>query len=241
MAEVLSLSTLLVCCTAILLLLRFFGKDGLYVYSVVAVIASNIQVLKLTQYSFSSYPIALGTVLFSTTFAVDNILNEHFGKDIAKKCIWISFSAYLFFVIVMTIAVLHPVVLHSECVNLHLEIKNLFSPTFTIFISSLISYLVSQHTDVFIFSSLKKVFRGKYVSRRAMISMTISTFIDNCVFSVLAWIVFADQPISMASLWSTYIFVTYIIRLVIAALCVPLVQLSGNFIKEQHNEKKCNV
>jgi uncharacterized integral membrane protein (TIGR00697 family) len=233
MAEVLSLSTLIVCFITILGMLKFFGKSGLYVYSTIALIASNIQVLKLTKYAFASDPVALGTVLFSTTFAIDNILNEYFGEKIAKKCVWISFWGYLFFVIVMKISVLHPAIEHSECTNLYAELDNLFSPTLVLFASSLVSYLVSQYTDIFIFSALKKKFRGK--SKRAMISMGISTFVDNCVFSVLAWIIFADKPISLSSLWSTYIFITYITRLIIAVLCVPLVRLSGKFITREQN------
>jgi uncharacterized integral membrane protein (TIGR00697 family) len=235
MAEVLSLSTLIACFATILLMLKFFGKEGLYVYSAIAVIGSNIQVLKLTMYSFIEDPVALGTVLFSTTFAVDNILNENFGERAAKKCVWISFLGYLFFSIVMRIAVSHPAIDHRECVSLHRELQRLFSPAPVLFISSLTSYLISQYSDIFIFSALKKFFKGKYVSRRSMISMTISTFIDNCVFSVLAWVILADRPVSLSSLWTTYIFITYIIRLIIAVLCVPLVRLSINLVKKDQD------
>lgn len=231
MPEILSLFTLILCFITILFMLNFFGKTGLYIYSTIAVIASNIQVLKLTKYFVMQDPIALGTVLFSTTFAVDNILNEYFGEKSAKKGVWISFLGYLFFVALMKIADMHPAVDHAECISLHKEIHKLFSPTLVLFISSLISYFISQYTDIFIFSALKKIFKDKYISRRAMISMCISTFVDNCVFSILAWVVFSDHPISLISLWKTYICITYVIRLFIAILCVPLVRTAGIFVK----------
>ncbi|MDR2682064.1 MAG: queuosine precursor transporter [Holosporaceae bacterium] len=231
MTELLSLSTLIVCFSSILVAVKYFGREGLYVYSTVAVIISNIQVLKLTKYTLIDDPVALGTVVFSTTFAVDNILNEYFGEKAAKKGVWISFFGYLLLVILMKIAVYHPQVYHSECINLHYEMKMLFSPTLVLFVASLASYVVSQFTDIFIFSTLKRIFKNKYVSCRSMISMTFSTFVDNCVFSLLAWIVFADNPITLSSLWTTYILVTYMIRLVVAALCVPLVKLAGFFLK----------
>lgn len=233
MPELLSLFTLAVCFITIMFMIKFFGKEGLYVYSAIAIIISNIQVLKLTKYCFIIEPIALGTIVFSTTFAVDNILNEYFGEKSAKKSVWISFCIYLFFSIAMKISIMHPIVFHHECINLHAELKNLFSPTLTLFISSLASYLISQYTDIFIFSTLKKLLKQKFVSIRAMISMAISSFIDNCTFSVLAWIVFSDNPISISSLWTTYIFITYIIRLVIAIMCVPLVKLAGNLIEKK--------
>ena len=227
MPEILSLLSLLVCFFCILFLTRFFGKIGLFVYSAVVVIVSNIQVLKLTQYSFAEDPVALGTVVFSTSFAVDNILTEFFGKNEARKNVFLSFFCYLMFSILMQITIWHPEVSSAECINLHNEIKNLFSPSMVIFISSLISFFVGQLSDIFIFSSLKKFFRGKYLEVRSFISMATSTFLDNVVFSLLAWIIFSSNPVSWKTLWSTYIFVTYLMRLVIVILCVPLVKLAG--------------
>ena len=231
--EFLSIFTLAVSFVTILCATKFLGKYGLYIYSVIVTITSNIQVLKLTQYSLISNPVALGTVLFSTTFAVDNILTEYYGAKAAKKGLYISFFGYMFFVIVMQIAVLHPIVINTECVNLHLELEKIFSPVFYLFISSLIAYFSGQYTDIFIYSILKKFFSGKFLAIRSMISMAVSAFVDNFVFSFFAWIVFAENPISLSLLWETYIFITYMIRLVIAALCVPLVKLAGKFIPEK--------
>ncbi|MDR2766168.1 MAG: queuosine precursor transporter [Holosporaceae bacterium] len=227
MADLLSLLTLAVCFIAVLVLLKCFGGSGLLVYAAVAVVVSNLQVLKLTQYAFTEHPVALGTVVFSTIFAVDNILTEYFGKETAKKCVWLSFCAYLFFAVTMKIAVCHPPMPHSECLNLHREMESLFSPSLTILTSSLISYVLSQLIDIFVFSKLKKLTKGKYLSCRSLISMMISAFADNLIFSALAWVVFAECPVSWAVLWKTYICVTYLLRLFIAALCVPLVRIAG--------------
>ncbi|MDR3151472.1 MAG: queuosine precursor transporter [Holosporaceae bacterium] len=235
MAELLSLTTLIVCSLAIMIIVRFFGRYGLYMYSVVAVIVSNLQVLKLTKYGFWDSPVALGTIVFSTTFAVDNILNEYFGGQAAKKGVWISFSGYLLFAILMKITALHPEIPPSECVNMHAEMSRLFSPVFNLFAASLLSYLIGQFADIFVFSKLKAKLKGKYVSFRSMISMGLSTFIDNCLFSLLTWVVFAEHSLNLYSLWTTYICATYIMRLMVAALCVPLVKLAGMFILEEKN------
>ena len=230
MPELLCLLTLVVCSVTILFMLKFFEKSGLYVYSAIAVVASNIQVLKLTKYYLVAEPVALGTVLFSTTFAVDNILNEYFGENAAKKGIWMNFSICLFFAIVMHIAITHPPVIQGDCINLHVELRKMFSPTFALLASSLIAYIISKYTDVLLFSALKKTFSGKYLGMRSLISTTASTFIDNSIFSILAWIVFSDNPIPLSKLWMTYIFISSIIRLSIAAMCAPLVKLAGNFV-----------
>jgi uncharacterized integral membrane protein (TIGR00697 family) len=230
MAELLSISTLTVCFVAIPVMLRFFGKSGLFVYTSITVIASNIQVLKLTKYSFTDDPIALGTVLFSTIFAVDNILTEHYGAKAARQCVWLSFVSYLFFATVMKIVVLHPTVVHGECVNMSRELQKIFSPCFIFLISGLAAYVVSQLIDIAIFSALKRLTNGRYLSLRSLCSMSVAAFADNCIFSVLAWVILADNPINMSSLWNTYIFITYMIRLVVALACVPLVKWSGALV-----------
>lgn len=226
MPEILSLTTFLISIFFILIMLKYFGKGGLYMYSTIAMIASNIQILKLTQYSFYDNPIALGTVLFSTTFAVDNILVEHYGRDAAKRSILISFISYLFFVSVMQIAVWHPEIDQHVCYNCHKELEKLFNPSGVILISSLIAFAASQFCDIFIFSRLKQKFKGKFLPLRSLISMLSSTFVDNVIFSYFAWVLLASSPISLSDLWKTYIFATYILRLLIAALCVPIVKLS---------------
>ncbi|MDR2067986.1 MAG: queuosine precursor transporter, partial [Holosporaceae bacterium] len=96
--------------------------------------------------------------------------------------------------------------------------------------SSIVSYITSQQIDIRVFSGLKKLTGGKYLSSRSLISMIISTFLDNFIFSVLAWMIFASRPASWSSLWNTYILITYLMRLIIAALCVPLVKLAKIFL-----------
>ncbi|MDR2107189.1 MAG: queuosine precursor transporter [Holosporaceae bacterium] len=233
MAELLSVFTLAVCFAAILIMLRFFGKTGLFVYSTVAIIASNMQVLKLTKYSCVDSPIALGTVLFSTIFAVDNILTEHYGAETARRCVWAGFVSYLFFATVMKIAVWHPPVVHGECINLSSELRSIFSPCFVFLIAGLAACVTGQLVDIALFSALKKLTAGKYVSFRSFLSTSIAAFADNFIFSVLAWVILADNPISMSSLRDTYIFTTYILRLAVAAACVPLVRWSGAAVPEK--------
>ncbi len=224
-AEILSFFSLIVCFTSIFFLFCFYGKSGLFVYTSIIAITSNIQVLRLTQYSFMESPVALGTVAFSTIFAVDNILTEFFGAKEARKNVLLSFFCYSMFVCLMRIVVFHPVVQESGCTNLHAEMEALFSPSFVILISSLISYVSCQLFDIGMFSFLKKLTRGKYLGLRALLTMSCSVFLDNAIFSTLAWVVFADNPISWKELWSTYIFATYLLRLFIAVLCIPLIKL----------------
>lgn len=222
MADWLSLATLFVCFSIIVVLAKFFGRSGLFAYSSVAMIVANIQVLKLTKYSFFNHEVALGTVVFATTFVVDNIMIEYFGAKNAKKSVWLSFVIYLFFVVSMKLAIMHPVVQNGECCDLSRELTAIFSPGFVLFMSSVLAYFAGQFCDIFVFVLLKKV---KQLVVKSFISMSISTFVDNAVFSIFAWIIFASSPISWNELWNTYIINLYVLRLVVVLACIPLIKV----------------
>ena len=54
---------LLFCFFSILIFLRIFGYIGIFIYSALAVIAGNIQVLKTVDFFYSPEPVALGLSL----------------------------------------------------------------------------------------------------------------------------------------------------------------------------------
>ena len=92
---------LLFCLCVILLFLKLFGEAGMYVYTVIAIIAANIQVLKIVEFPFFSNPIALGTILFASTFLTTDILTEYYGAKFAKKNILMGFAGFLLMTLIM--------------------------------------------------------------------------------------------------------------------------------------------
>ena len=83
--EIVWLIYFFVCFTSILIFLKIFGYVGLYIYTAIAVVVANIQVLKLVDFFYSPEPVALGTILFASTFLCTDILSEYFDKKKAKK------------------------------------------------------------------------------------------------------------------------------------------------------------
>ena len=141
---VLWLIMLLFCLSSILVFLKLFGYVGLYVYSVLAVIIGNIQVLKTVDFFYSPEPVALGTVLFASTFLCTDILSEHFGKEKARKNVLIGFTGFLFMTIIMLITIgFKPSV--SDWVQDSLE--NVFTPMSRFFIASMIAYFCLLYTS----------------------------------------------------------------------------------------------
>ncbi|MBD1147517.1 queuosine precursor transporter [Pelagibacterales bacterium SAG-MED31] len=218
---------LIFCFSSILVFLKLFGYAGLYVYSALAVIIGNIQVLKTVDFFYSPEPVALGTVLFASTFLCTDILSEHFGKDKAKKNVLIGFVGFLFMTIVMLITIgFNP----SSNDWAQESLVTLFTPMSRFFIASMIAYIASQYFDVWIYSIIKNLTVNKFLWLRNNLSTILSSLVDNTVFSILAWIILNPDPETFYNVIMIYIFGTYILRIFIALIDTPFMYLSKIFL-----------
>jgi uncharacterized integral membrane protein (TIGR00697 family) len=234
---------LITCLIFTLSLLRFFGVSGLYGYVAVALIAANIEVLKGAQFAFPAHPIAMGTLLFGTITLVFDIITEYYGKPAALKGVRLGFVALLFFTVLMLLTVgvrpLDPNTLSTDTLFLyenHTHIKALFMPIPGILAASLIAYMVSQYSDVIIFRLIKYITHERWLLLRAVISTSISAFIDTCLFSFLAWKLFNPNPVSWQILFNIYIFGTYPLRLLCSFGLSPFIYLAKPFLPKNHHE-----
>ena len=240
--EIVWVIMLLLCFCTILVFLRFFGYVGLYVYSAIAIIAANIQVLKQVNFDiFSSInekiipfyepnPIALGTILFASTFLCTDILSEYYGKDKAKTNVLIGFSGFLFMTILMLITIGIQPMDDEWGKNVQNSLATLFTPMSSIFVASMIAYLVSQYFDIWLFSYLKKITTDKFLWLRNNISTVLSSLIDNTVFSLFAWIILNPNPFPLNDVIMTFILGVYLLRVFIAILDTPFIYLAKHFI-----------
>ena len=224
---VLWLIMLFFCFSSILIFLKLFGYVGLFVYSALAVIIGNIQVLKTVDFFYSPEPVALGTVLFASTFLCTDILSEHFGKDKARKNILIGFISFLFMTIIMLITIGFKPSANDWVQD---SLTNVFTPMSRFFIASMIAYLASQYFDVWIYSTIKNLTKNRFLWLRNNLSTIISSLIDNTVFSLLAWIILNPNPETLYNVIMIYIFGTYILRIFIAFIDTPFMYLSKIFL-----------
>ena len=114
---------------------RFFGKSGLYCVSAIATILANIEVL-----------LTLGNVLFAVTFLITDILSECEGKKAANRAVWIGMFTSLFFLLLSQSWLLY---IPAESDWAMGAIREIFSSTPRMLISSFIVYAISQMFDVF--------------------------------------------------------------------------------------------
>lgn len=224
---------LLLCFGAILALLRLFGAAGLYAYIAVAVVGANVQVVKAVQFGIYEAPVALGTVLFASTYLCTDILAEHYGRQAAQRGVMIGFAVYLFWTVLMVLSMgyapLTPEQAGAEmawALPVQGALETLFMPVPAFFVAGMTAYLVSQTHDVWAYELLRRMTGGRALWLRNNASTMVSSLIDNTVFSVLAWVVLAPQPVGWEALIFTYILGTYLLRVVIALLDTPVIYLS---------------
>lgn len=225
--EIICLMTFFIQVIILLAMLKSFGNSGLFMYMCVAVVLGNVQVMKLGQFYFYPQGIALGTVTFSTIFLCTDILNEYYGKVVAKKSIYLTFIAMILGFILMFLTLAHKPV--DGDIG-HESMKYLFSPAPRLFLASLIAYLSSQMIDIVIYSALKKMSPLKLIWMRAFLSLSVAALFDNFIFSLFAWRILSPTPIPYDTLLYSYVLGGYGIRLVCAILSIPVIYFAKYFI-----------
>ncbi|MBA4117938.1 MAG: hypothetical protein C0514_03470 [Candidatus Puniceispirillum sp.] len=227
-SEAVCILSFLVVSASLFLTARFFGKSGLLIYSVLALLVGNIQVLKGISVSFWDTPIAMGTTIFSATFVISDILTQVYGKKDAFRAVLLGFWSTFLVAILMTLALgVRPLGVPVTHPDFHFDAAHeammvLFAPAPRLLLASLTAYLVSQALDITLFDWLKRTTPLPLVLRAA-VTTALAFFVDNTVFSLLAWRLFSPTPVPWDSLFYSYIMGTYFVRVGVSILFLPLI------------------
>ena len=231
--EALWLMLLVVCYGATVTAARLFGAAGLTAYIVVAVLGANLQVLKPVQFSVFADPVALGTVLFASTYLATDMLAELHGRDAARRAVALGFGAMVLWTLILVLTLGFTPLTPDEAgqglawaLDVHDAMTTLFTPVPALLIAGLTAYLVSQYHDVWLYGLLQRLTGGRHLWLRNTGSTAVSALIDTIVFSVLAWVILAEEPLGPEPLIFTYILGTWVLRLVVAALDTPFLYLA---------------
>ena len=234
---------LFLCLITILIMLKLFGKEGIYIYTAIAIIVANIQVLKIIEFPFFDKPIALGTILFSSTFLATDVLTEYYGARFAKRNILIGFVSFLIMTIFMLFTLgFTPVDAkdindeYAWALTIQENLSGIFMPFPIFFLASMIAYLTSQYFDVWLYQSISRITKNKFLWLRNNISTMSSSLLDNTVFSILAWIIFNPEPLKFNTVFFTFILGTYLLRIFIAIFDTPFIYLAKYFLPNKVNE-----
>lgn len=143
MNELLLIVSLLVIYSGILLLYRIFGKQGMYLWTVIATISANIEVLIVV--NAFGMEMTLGNILFASTFLVTDILSELHGKKEAQTAVYMGIATSVAFILVSQSWMLY-VPNENDFAMPH--IQAVFSNTPRLMLVGIVVYAIVQMFDV---------------------------------------------------------------------------------------------
>lgn len=165
-----------------LFIARRYGSAALIglfaaLYVISAVLANKLIV-------FFIWIVPAGTICFSLTFLLTDMLSEFFGKPVARRAVWVGFLAQLLLLGTVWIAIPWP---HPEFWQGQAAFEATLGNTWRIVIGSLVAYVIGQNHDVWAYHFWKRVTDDKHLWLRNNLSTIISQTLDSVVFSTIAF------------------------------------------------------
>ena len=203
---------------------RYFGKNGLLAFNVLATLLANIEVMILVR-AFG-VEMTLGNVLFASTFLITDILSENHSRKDANKAVIISTLCSVIFVAISQMWLLYT---PSENDWASESFHTIFTSTPRIVCASLLVYLVSQLTDVWLYHKWWDWCRKHFGDEKSglWIRNNGSTMISQLLNTVL-YTIFAFYGTYELKTIGSIIISSYLIFFVTSLLDTPFVYLCRN-------------
>jgi len=192
------------------------GKTYLVALIAVMAVIMNIFVIK-GMYLFG-LAVTGGNVMYASIFLATDLLSEYYGKKTATKAVMIGFFGSVFFLITSQLILQFAPADYDIAQD---AFKTLFTLTPRIVIGSMVAYLVSQNLDIWTYTKIKKLTKGKHLWLRNNGSTWTSQLVDSIIFTVIAFA-------GVYPLFELILF-TYIIKIVVAAIDTPFIYLAKIF------------
>jgi hypothetical protein len=218
-----------------IVMMRIFGKYGLFAMLVLSSILINIQTVKMAD--VFGMTLVLGTISYSSLYLTTDLISEVYGKKSAKIAVWLGFISIILTTFFMQFVLwMKPAPQDFADPALH----TIFSILPRITLASIIAYIFSQHIDVNLFHFWKRVTNGKHLWLRNNGSTLISQMIDSIIFFHIAY--FGVMPYN--TVW-TLIISTYLFKLMIGVIDTGFIYMGVNWMKNKKPiydlEKKINA
>ena len=188
---------------SVLLCYKLFGKTGLYIFTVIGMLLSSVQVLLFI--NLFGFEATGGNALYAATFLITDILSENYGKKQANKAVVLGFLAMLIWLGGTQITLLYS---PNDADFISPALRDLFGLVPRITVASLIAYTISQLTDVQIYHFIWKKTGGggRLLWLRNNGSTFISQLIDTAIFTSIAFWGAVETSVFVSILLTTYLF-----------------------------------
>jgi len=198
----------------------WLGKEALIAYVCVLGILSNLFVTKQILL-FGLNVTATDAFVVGAVLGLQ-LLQEYYGKKIARKAIGASFFLLIFYAVVSWIHMRYLPSFSDVC---HGHFMAILKHMPRIAVASITSYLLSQLLDYNIYGFLKKIFKGRHLVVRSYISLAIVQLFDTVLFSFLGLYGIITNV-------GNVIVLSFAIKMIVILIATPLVAFSPKIIKK---------
>ena len=223
MNEFLWIFTLILSFISIILCYKYLGKNGLFLWIVVATIVSNIQTIKTI--NLFGLETSLGTILYGSTFLATDILNFKYGLNESRKTIIYGFLSMIIMTIFMVLCLLYEPSINDFAQG---SLITIFSFNVRITIASLIGFSVSQFMDTLIFHKLQKKYNKLWLSNN--VSTMFCQIVYTIIFTLITYLGTMNINTIIEIMFSIYIF-----KFFVALLDTPFMYIASK-IKKVYDE-----
>ncbi|TGY98354.1 VUT family protein [Petralouisia muris] len=229
--EILLIVSLIVTYSTVLILFRLFQEQGLYLWTVVATISANIEVLIMV--NAFGMEMTLGNILFASTFLITDILSEIYGKKSAQTAVYLGIATSVIFIAVSQSWMLYK---PNENDFATPAIRTVFSNTPRLMAVGIIVYVIVQLFDVWAyhkwwaFTEKKFGDRKKFLWLRNNGSTLLSQLLNTVLFT---WGAFLGTY--NTSTLISIAFASYVIFLVTSLADTPFVYLARYLHRKKNN------
>lgn len=229
MNELVFLGELLFFLISVILCYKFFGKIGLYAFTVFSMLLANIQVpLLINLFGFGATG---GNTLYASSFLVTDILSEKYGKKDANRAVILGFLTLLLWLGGTQLTLLYT---PNDIDTVFPALEQMFGLVPRIALASLVAYVCSQFVDVQLYHFIWKKTGGgkKMLWLRNNGSTLTSQLIDTAIFTSIAFLGSVGTNDFISIFLTTYLF-----KVLVALFDTPFAYLSRK-IKPFNEEKE---
>lgn len=210
---------LVVAFTLLLLAKKFFGKAGIMAWIALATVFANI--FEAKNMELFGLNLAAGHVMFGSVFLATDMLSEYYGKNVAKKGVWIGLFADIALIVCSQICRLYA---PSAADSADPAIQRLFTMSLRITAASGVMFFISNWCDVLLFDKIRRMTDGKMLWLRNNVATIVCNCLENFLFYILAFY----PTFSMPQIFSMGL-ATCLLEIIIGLCDTPFLYLAKRF------------
>lgn len=233
--EILLIASIFVIYGIVIASFAIFKEKGLYLMTIIATIAANIEVLIVVD-AFGM-EMTLGNVLFASMFLVSDIASEIYGKKTAKTTVYLGIATSVIFMIISQSWLFYVPNANDFAMP---GIKTIFSNTPRLMLAGLGVYVVCQLFDVWLYHKWWDITTKHFGNSKKFLwlrnngSTLISQLVNTVLFNIAAFAGIHDAKTIVNIIISCYV-----IFVVTSLADTPFVYIARKIHEKQHATGIC--